>query len=243
MARSRNPIGLSLPKHDSTSYEVGYGKPPASTRFKAGRSGNPHGRPKGAKNKRPRLNEERLKDIILDEAYRTITVNDGEKKISVPIAQAIVRSLAVNAAKGQHRSQQLFTELLMLTESANRRLHNEYLETIIEYKVEWEKELERRAKYGVVGPEPIPHPDDIVIDLRTGEATVRGPWTKEEKVVWEQLRKRLDDCNEEIRELKKLAADPESTDYRLVIEDDLAFVEKLRDRIASAIGDWPKRRG
>lgn len=33
----------------SQDYEVGYGRPPAHTRFKPGRSGNPRGRPKGAR--------------------------------------------------------------------------------------------------------------------------------------------------------------------------------------------------
>lgn len=32
---------------DKKDYEVGYGKPPKNTRFKAGQSGNPKGRPKG----------------------------------------------------------------------------------------------------------------------------------------------------------------------------------------------------
>lgn len=32
---------------DKKDYEVGYGKPPKDTRFKAGQSGNPKGRPKG----------------------------------------------------------------------------------------------------------------------------------------------------------------------------------------------------
>ncbi|MEA2760499.1 MAG: aerobic C4-dicarboxylate transport protein [Methylobacteriaceae bacterium] len=58
-------------------YDVGYGKPPESTRFTKGCSGNPAGRPRGARNKRPALNEERLKGIILDEAYRTITILFG----------------------------------------------------------------------------------------------------------------------------------------------------------------------
>jgi Family of unknown function (DUF5681) len=60
-------------------------------------SGNPRGRPKGARNKMLALNEERLKDFIMIGAYRTIKVNDGPR-------QAIVRSVAGNAVKGQHRS-------------------------------------------------------------------------------------------------------------------------------------------
>ena len=50
-------VGTRLP--DNADYEVGYAKPPQSSRFKPGRSGNPNGRPKGARNKLPALNEER----------------------------------------------------------------------------------------------------------------------------------------------------------------------------------------
>jgi Family of unknown function (DUF5681) len=88
-------------------YEVGYCKPPDHAKFRKGVSGNHRGRPKGTKNKLPALNDERMKAIILEEAYRTITVRDGTKNVTVPIARAVLRSLAVNAVKGQHRSQRL----------------------------------------------------------------------------------------------------------------------------------------
>ena len=84
------------------SYDVGYGKPPGDTRFKKGVSGNPRGRPNGAKAKVPGLSEERMKALVLEEAYRSITVRDGLRNVTVPIAQAVLRSLAVNAVKGQH---------------------------------------------------------------------------------------------------------------------------------------------
>jgi hypothetical protein len=130
-------------------YEVGYGKPPEATRFKPGQSGNPRGRPKGAKNKRPALHEQRMKEIILDEAYRGIQIRDGDRNVTIPMAQAVMRSIAVNAAKGHARAQRLFSELLASTENANKALHDEWLDVAITYKVEWEKELRRRERLGI----------------------------------------------------------------------------------------------
>ena len=39
-----------MPREKSGDYEVGYGRPPRHTRFAKGQSGNPRGRPCGAKN-------------------------------------------------------------------------------------------------------------------------------------------------------------------------------------------------
>jgi hypothetical protein len=59
------------------------------------------------------------------------------------MAQAIIRSLAVNAARGQHRSQQLFAELLSETERANKQLSDEWTAAPPARKVNHEMAPER----------------------------------------------------------------------------------------------------
>ena len=218
-------------------YEVGYGKPPVATRFRPGVSGNPKGRPKGAKNRRPALNEERLKAIILDEAYRTIRVRDGGKTVTVPVAQAVVRALAVNAAKGQHRAQQLFAQLLAATETANKRLHDEWLDVAITYKVEWDRELERRRQLGITGPDPVPHPDDIEIDMATGAVLIKGPMTKEQKAELEKWRARKAEFQAEIAELRQELVDDPEHPQRDLIEATIAEDEKILAMIERVVPD------
>lgn len=83
------------------------------------------------------------------------------------MAQAVMRSVAVNAVKGQQRAQRLFAELLTTTERQNRLAYDEWMDVAITYKVEWERELDRRERLGITDlPDPLPHPDHVVIDFR-----------------------------------------------------------------------------
>jgi hypothetical protein len=90
------------------------------------------------------------------------------------MAEAIVRSLAVNTARGQLRSQQVLTKMLSETEQARGLQKMQRLETALNYKLNLELELDRRKELGITGPEPIPHPDDVRVDVRTGEVSIIG---------------------------------------------------------------------
>lgn len=78
-----------------SDYEIGYGRPPKSTRFKPGQSGNPHGRPKGS------TNLETLLTKALD-AKVTIETQNGTKRITK--REAIALKLVNQALSGDPKS-------------------------------------------------------------------------------------------------------------------------------------------
>jgi Family of unknown function (DUF5681) len=82
-------------------YLVGYGQPPLHTRFQKGRSGNPGGRARG-------MTAERAKALVLQEAYRPVTMRVGDKVLTLPAIQAVLRSQVALAAKGHGPSQRAF---------------------------------------------------------------------------------------------------------------------------------------
>ena len=223
----------------SSDYTVGYGKPPEENRFQKGQSGNPRGRPKGSRNrsKLPALNEERMKSILLEEAYRTIRLNEGNGHVSIPMAQAVIRSLAVNAAKGNQRAQRLFTELLFTTERENKRVHDEFLDAAISYKVSWEREFDRRQRHGTTGPEPLPHPDHVIVDIRTGEVAIKGPATPAEKVRWDWMRERKQEYIKEVEELEQLLIDQPDYPYKKQVIADIEHNTKIINMIRRVMPD------
>lgn len=218
-------------------YEVGYGKPPQHSRFRPGTSGNPKGRPKGSKNKAHSPLAERMKEIILDEAYRDISVRDGDRTVTVPMAQAVIRSMSLKAAKGDHRSQRLFAELLSSTESANRLLQEEWFKTALEYKIDWAEELDRRERHGITDlPPPLPHPDHIKLDPRTGTVRITGPMTEEEKKEWDRIVEIRDGYQEECDWLVAEIEKAEDPDLLEVFRKDLELNRRILAKANRALG-------
>jgi len=82
---------MSDSKHDNKGYDVGYGKPPATTQFKKGQSGNSKGRPKGSRS---------LSTILNNELNALVTVTKQGKKVKVKKKELIIAQLTNQAASG-----------------------------------------------------------------------------------------------------------------------------------------------
>jgi len=96
-------------KPSSGDNEVGYGKPPSRTRFRKGVSGNPGGRPRG-------MTAGRAKALALKEAYRLIAVREGERVLTMPAIQVVLRNQVALAAKGNGPAQRAILETVQAIE-------------------------------------------------------------------------------------------------------------------------------
>jgi hypothetical protein len=81
--------------HGRRDYVVGRGRPPKATQFKPGQSGNPKGRPKGAKNE---------STIVRGLLNRKIAIREGGKTRKVSVLEAIFIRFAEDALKGNPKS-------------------------------------------------------------------------------------------------------------------------------------------
>jgi transcriptional regulator NrdR family protein len=90
-------------------YEIGYGKPPIDTRSKPGASGNPSGRPKGAKN---------LTTLVHEALNELVIVAENGRRRKVSKRQAIIKQLINRSAQGDLRATQM---LLGVMQEIERR--------------------------------------------------------------------------------------------------------------------------
>jgi Family of unknown function (DUF5681) len=200
-----------------------YRVPPAEFRFKKGASGNLKGRPPKERvlvatkfGGQPGIGfESRIKAIAIEEAYRLITVREGDRVERIPLIQAILRKFGVSAANGSTRAQRDFLDLVIGAEVDRSAAAAELLRAAVEGKEYWAGVFAEYDRRGIDRPEPIPHPDDVVIDYETGGVQINGPVMTEQREAQERA---LDNQKEFERDLeictKAMEADPNNLELR-----------------------------
>jgi hypothetical protein len=123
-------------------YEVGYGKPPRHTQFAKGQSGNPRGRPAGAKNLKTLLNEA-LNELVI------VAENGGRRKITK--RRAIVTQLVNQSAKANLPAIRILFDLVRDIEGQTEPSAPE----TSDFSEADEKVLEQiKARFSIGKPEP-----------------------------------------------------------------------------------------
>jgi Family of unknown function (DUF5681) len=97
-----------MPPDKGGDHEVGYRKPPRHTRFTKGQSGNPRGRPPGAKNLKTLLSDALNEFVIVSE-------NGGRRKITK--REAIVTQLVNRSASADFRAIKILLDMVRDIES------------------------------------------------------------------------------------------------------------------------------
>ena len=92
-----------------SGYEVGYGKPPAHTRFRKGESGNRRGRPKGTLN---------LATVLERTLRERVIINENGRRKEITKLEAAVKQMVNKAASGDPAA---LRQLLALVISAEER--------------------------------------------------------------------------------------------------------------------------
>jgi len=80
---------------DDEGRKVGYGQPPTKSRFRKGQSGNPKGRPKGAKN---------FATVLSAELNGRIAVSENGKRRKITRREAIAKQLVNRAVSGDPKA-------------------------------------------------------------------------------------------------------------------------------------------
>jgi hypothetical protein len=94
-SQKRTPTVKKRARSAPDDNDVGYGKPPRAHQFKPGQSGNPKGKPKGAKSEAT---------ILQDLLQHKIGLSEHGKTRRITLHEAILRRIAEDCLKGDTKS-------------------------------------------------------------------------------------------------------------------------------------------
>jgi hypothetical protein len=125
------------------SYVIGYRRPPKSTQFKPGNSGNPKGRPKGSKN---------FITLLEKELDQPVIVNENGRKKKLSRRQAMAKRIVADALQGDRKATILLLDVLRRMDRLEGRELPSLLpagfEEILEAYVKRQHEIQAQAAEG-----------------------------------------------------------------------------------------------
>jgi hypothetical protein len=131
-----------MPSDRGGEYEVGYGRPPRRTRFEKGQSGNPRGRPPGAKS---------LKALLSEALDQSVIVTENGKRRKVTKREAIITQLVNRSATADFRALKILFDIMRDLEAQTEPAPGE----TPAFSAADEKVLEQlRARFSDVKSEP-----------------------------------------------------------------------------------------
>jgi hypothetical protein len=97
------------PTQPGGDYVVGYGRPPATSRFKPGQSGNPKGRPRKSQD---------LGSILQRVLDSRVSIQENDRRRRITIREAIVRGLVTDAARREPKELRMLFALMARHQAA-----------------------------------------------------------------------------------------------------------------------------
>jgi hypothetical protein len=91
-----------FPDQEQGDGQVGYGRPPKTTRFKKGQSGNPKGRPKGSLN---------VATVLIKTLSEKVVINENGQRKTVTKFEAALKQLVNKALGSDIRALRLLLDL------------------------------------------------------------------------------------------------------------------------------------
>jgi hypothetical protein len=213
-------------------YDIGYGRPPPTKRFKPGQSGNPRGRPSKTGQGLALASGDHDR-MIVAEANRHIKVMTNGREETLSVEQALQRQLGMKGLKGDTGAAKSF---LNNADRAHKRIDAEWATfegILLDYQARWSWEKEYRALERPPRPEPAPHPSEIVSDRDRDCVLFNGPKTDEEAELWRQCRSRVVDIDRLLERLDE-AMDASSSHNRLEVRHSLKAERDLIDAMFPA---------
>jgi hypothetical protein len=137
-------------------------------------------------------------EFLRREAYRMVTIREGEQTIELPAIQAVFRAMSLAAIKGNRFAQKTWADMVSKVETEQHATKFELFSSMFDYKHKWDEEIERCRALGLPEPQPIPHPDDVILDLDTGDVKIKGPKTKEQKAAFDKAMERRAEAQDEV---------------------------------------------